>query len=58
MERTENYWIALAVIGIVFILLAGLYTGVPTWVDYLDYGLLACGIIALLFAAIEFRKPK
>ena len=58
MQKSENYWVVLAVIGIIFILLAGFYTGVPTWLDYLDYGFLAGGAISLTLAAFEFRKRK
>lgn len=58
MEKSENHWVLFAYTGITLILLAGIYTGVPTWLDYLDYGLLAGGIIFLILAAIDFRKRK
>jgi hypothetical protein len=58
MQKTGNYWVVLASIGIVLIVLAGFSTGLPTWLDYLDYGLLTCGVIALILAAIEFRRRK
>lgn len=58
MQKTGNYWAVLAAIGIVLIVLAGFYTGVPTWLDYFDYGLLTCGVIALVLAAIEFRRRE
>ncbi|NHI89687.1 MAG: hypothetical protein EAX87_09195 [Candidatus Thorarchaeota archaeon] len=58
MQKTGNDWAVLAAIGIVFIVLAGFSTGVPTGLDYLDYGLLAGGVVALVFAAIEFRRRK
>jgi hypothetical protein len=58
MEKTGNYWVVLAAIGIVLIVLAGFSSGVPTWLDYLDYYFLAGGIVALILAAIEFRNRK
>ncbi|MFX1578336.1 MAG: hypothetical protein ACFFBJ_01730 [Promethearchaeota archaeon] len=58
MQRSKIYWVVLTIIGIVFILLAGFYTGIPTWLDYLDYGFLAAGAVFLILAAIEFRRQK
>jgi 1,4-dihydroxy-2-naphthoate octaprenyltransferase len=58
MWSSENYWYVLAVIGIFFILFAGFYTGIPTWLNYLDYGFLSVGAVFLILAAIEFRRQK
>jgi hypothetical protein len=58
MQKTGNYWVALAAIGIVLIVLAGFSSGVPTWLDSLDYYFLAGGIVALILAAIEFRRRE
>ncbi|MFW9833510.1 MAG: mercury resistance system transport protein MerF [Candidatus Thorarchaeota archaeon] len=58
MRSSENYWYVFAVIGIYLILLAGYYSGVPTWLDYLDYVFLPVGAVFLILAAIEFRRRK
>lgn len=56
MEKSDLGWIRLATAGLFLIILAGSYTGVPTWLDYLDYGLLAGGVTALILAAYEFQR--
>jgi uncharacterized membrane-anchored protein len=56
MEKSDSGWVPLALTGLVLIILAGSYTGVPTWLDYLDYGLLAGGVITLILAAYEFQR--
>jgi hypothetical protein len=56
MKKSDEGWVRLATAGLVLIIFAGSYTGVPTWLDYLDYGLLAGGVTALILAAYEFRR--
>ncbi|MGD9395010.1 MAG: hypothetical protein PVJ05_01135 [Candidatus Thorarchaeota archaeon] len=57
MEKSENYWVLLAIIGVVLILLAGFNTTVPIpWLGYLNYGFLFVGIVILILATLEFRK--
>ena len=57
MEKSETDWVPFLVItGIVFLFVAGFYTGVPTWLDHLDYVFIVGGVVALILAAIELRK--
>ncbi|MHA2158760.1 MAG: hypothetical protein ACXABE_07655 [Candidatus Thorarchaeota archaeon] len=56
MKKSDEGWVRLANAGLVLIIFAGFYSGVPTWLDYLDYGLLAGGVTALIFAAYEFQR--
>ncbi len=55
----ETKWLPLAITGVVLIVLAGFDTsptGVTTWLNYLSFGFLAGGVIALILAAHEFQR--
>ena len=56
MEKSDSYWVPLAITGIVLILLAGFQTSVPTWLNYLSYGFLPAGVVALILAALEYGR--
>jgi len=56
MEKSDTDWVRFTIVGLVLIILAGFSSGVPTWWDYLDYGFLIGGVIALILAAFEFRR--
>ncbi len=52
----ETKWRPLAITGVVLILLGGFNTTPPSWVNYLSFGFLAGGVVALILAADEFRR--
>ena len=52
----ETKWFPLAITGVVLILLSGFNTSVPSWLNYLGYGFLAGGVVALILAAYEFQR--
>ena len=56
MEKSDSYWVPLAITGIVLIFLAGFNTTPPTLLNYLSLGFLAGGVVALILAALEFRR--
>jgi hypothetical protein len=56
MKKSDTAWVLLTLAGLVLILLAGFYTGVPTLLDYLDYVFLAAGVVAFILAALKFRR--
>lgn len=58
IERSDNYWVLLAITGVVLVLLAGFNTGVPVpWLGYLNYGFLIAGVFILILA-VEFRRRR
>ncbi|MFW9805795.1 MAG: hypothetical protein ACFFFK_03625 [Candidatus Thorarchaeota archaeon] len=57
-KKTNTDWFQLLAIGLVLIALAGLDTSVSIWVDYLDYGFIPGGVIALILAVFEFWKQN
>ena len=58
IEISDNYWVLLAITGVVLVLLAGFNTGVSVpWLGYLNYGFLIAGVFILILA-VEFRRRR
>ena len=56
MEKSDTYWVLLAITGIVLVFLAGFNTTPPTLLNYLSLGFLAGGVVALILAALEYGR--